>query len=190
MKRALALVLATVSSAAIAQRVDQTDTGIIVTPLHGPIVHIQVYGDDIFRVIKSPTDATPSPSLMVTAKPVANAYTMGDERTSPIVTLNTAHASAEVDLRSGAVSFRNQRGGKIVLSESGPASFAPTSAGGQPFVAITQQFNRGTDEGFYGLGQHQNGQMNYNGEDVDLAQHNMDVAIPFVVSTRNDGLLW
>jgi alpha-D-xyloside xylohydrolase len=32
--------------------------------------------------------------------------------------------------------------------------------------------------------------MNYNGEDVELAQHNMDVAIPFVLSTRNYGLLW
>ncbi len=57
-------------------------------------------------------------------------------------------------------------------------------------MPISQQFNRGTDEGFYGLGQHQNGQMNYNGEDVLLSQHNMDVAIPFVVSTLNYGLLW
>jgi alpha-D-xyloside xylohydrolase len=32
--------------------------------------------------------------------------------------------------------------------------------------------------------------MNYNGEDVELAQHNMDVAIPFLVSTRKYGLLW
>jgi hypothetical protein len=46
-----------------------------------------------------------------------------------------------------------------------------------------------TDEDFT-PGQHQNGQMNYNGEDVLLAQHNMDVAILFVVSTRNYGLLW
>ena len=29
--------------------------------------------------------------------------------------------------------------------------------------------------------------MNYNGEDVELAQHNMDVAIPFVLSTRKYG---
>ena len=55
---------------------------------------------------------------------------------------------------------------------------------GQPFLAITQQFNRGTDEGFYGLGQHQNRQMNYNGEDVELAQHNMDVAVPFLLSEQ------
>src|SRR3546814_15099200 len=32
--------------------------------------------------------------------------------------------------------------------------------------------------------------MNYNGEDVELAQHNMDIAIPFVVSTKGYGLLW
>ena len=61
---------------------------------------------------------------------------------------------------------------------------------GVPFVSIRQQFNRGTDEGLFGLGQHQLGQMNYNGEDVELAQHNMDVAIPFLLSTRNYGLLW
>ena len=66
----------------------------------------------------------------------------------------------------------------------------PARAEGPPWLSISQQFNRGTDEGFYGLGQHQNGQMNYNGEDVVLAQHNMDVAIPFVVSTRNYGVLW
>ena len=190
MKRALALALATVSSAAIAQKVERTATGIVVTPLHGPVVHVQVYGDDIFRVTKSPTDAAPAPSLMVTAKPIANAFTMGEERTSPLVTLITAKASAEVDLRTGSVGFRNQRGGKIALQESGPAGITPTTADGEPFLAITQQFNRGTDEGFYGLGQHQNGQMNYNGEDVELAQHNMDVAIPFVVSTRNYGVLW
>ena len=32
--------------------------------------------------------------------------------------------------------------------------------------------------------------MNLNGEDVELAQHNMDIGVPFVVSTRNYGVLW
>jgi alpha-D-xyloside xylohydrolase len=52
------------------------------------------------------------------------------------------------------------------------------------------QFNRGTDEGLYGLGQHQNRQMNYNGEDVELAQHNMAIAVPYLLSTRGYGILW
>ena len=186
----LALLLAAVSSTAIAQKVERTDTGVIVTPISGPVVRLQVYGSDIFRVTKYPDNSVAAPSLMVTAKPVTNGFTISDERTSPIVSVNTSKASAEIDIRTGAVSFRNEHGGKVVLAESRAPALAPTSADGQPFVAITQQFNRGTNEGFYGLGQHQNGQMNYNGEDVELAQHNMDVAIPFVVSTRNYGLLW
>ena len=80
--------------------------------------------------------------------------------------------------------------GQTDLAESAPGTLAPVTVDGVPFYTIHQQFNRGTDEGLFGLGQHQNGQMNYNGEDVELAQHNMDVAIPFLVSTRNYGLLW
>src|SRR6185503_4178278 len=91
---------------------------------------------------------------------------------------------------TGNVSFRNEPGGKVVLAESGMPSFKPAGGGGEPELSISRQFNPATDEGFYGLGQHQFGQMDYNGEDVELAQHNMDVAIPFVVSTRNYGVLW
>ncbi len=40
------------------------------------------------------------------------------------------------------------------------------------------------------MGQHQNAQMNLNGEDVEIAQHNMDIGVPFVVSSRNYGVLW
>src|SRR5262249_40687940 len=55
---------------------------------------------------------------------------------------------------------------------------------------VSQRFNPGTDEAFYGMGQHQNAQVNLNGEDVELAQHNMDIGVPFVVSSRNYGVLW
>ena len=105
------------------------------------------------------------------------------------VTLTTPRVSAEVDLASGNVSFRDETG-SVVLAESAPASFAPVEVEGQRYVSVRQQFNRGTDEGLFGLGQHQNGQMNYNGEDVELAQHNIAVSVPFLVSTRNYGLLW
>src|SRR6185312_14808491 len=61
---------------------------------------------------------------------------------------------------------------------------------GQPWLATRAQFNRGTDEGLFGLGQHQNRQMDYNGEDVELAQHNMDIAVPYLLSTKGYGVLW
>ena len=168
----------------------RTDTGIVVTPAQGSeaAVQLQVYGDNIIRVTATPERETDVPaSLMVTARPVANAFSVTEAPGR--VTLTTARVSAEVELANGNVRFRDAAG-NLVLAESGPAGFAPARVEGRSFVSVRQQFNRGTDEGFYGLGQHQNRQMNYSGEDVELAQHNMDIAIPFVVSTRNYGLLW
>ena len=184
----IACALAAASTGAFAQHYQRTDTGIVVTPATGPTVRLQVYDDGIIRVTEAPgRDFDLPTTVMVRAKPVAGGFTVGDAPGS--VTLTTPKSSADVDLNSGLVRFHDGSG-NVVLTESGPPSFAPTRAEGVPWLAISQQFNRGTDEGFYGLGQHQNGQMNYNGEDVLLSQHNMDVAIPFVVSTRNYGLLW
>src|SRR5437764_5203856 len=191
MKIALfAAAMASVSTAALAQTYQRTDAGIVVTPAQGPqaAVRLQVYGDEIIRVTSTPTpNADLPPSLMVTAKPLTGSFTVAERPGT--VTLKTAKVSADVDLATGNVRFHDATG-RVVLGESGPPAFAPANAEGVPFLTVRQQFNRGTDEGFYGLGQHQNRQMNYNGEDVELAQHNMDVAVPFVVSTRNYGLLW
>jgi len=149
---------------------------------------VDVYGDGMFHVVSGPTEnLARDSSLMVTANPVSSGFEVSEAAGS--VNIRTPKASAIVSLASGDVSFRNARGVEV-LRESGPPTFAPVTTEGQSFLSVTQQFNRGSDEGFYGLGQHQNRQMNYNGEDVELAQHNMDVAIPFVVSTRNYGILW
>jgi alpha-D-xyloside xylohydrolase len=191
LRLALAALLAGTSSAALAEGAWRAaETGIVVTPEQGPerAVRLQVYGDGLIRVTAVPSEQIEVPdSLMVTAKPQATGFTV--HQGAGTVTLSTKSASAEVSLANGNVTFRDA-GGNVVLAESGPASFTPVTAEGKPYLAVTQQFNRGTDEGFYGLGQHQNRQMNYNGEDVELAQHNMDVGVPFVVSTRNYGLLW
>jgi alpha-D-xyloside xylohydrolase len=163
--------------------------GILVQPDHGPdqAVRLQVYGDAIVRVTEVPARRIDlPPSLMVTARP-GGAFTT-TQRAGHVL-LKTRRLVADVDLGDGRVAIRDAAGRPLV-AESGPGRFTPASAEGKPFLAIRQQFNRGTDEGFYGLGQHQNAQMNYLGEDVELAQHNMDVAIPFVLSTRNYGLLW
>ncbi|HXG81836.1 MAG TPA: TIM-barrel domain-containing protein, partial [Sphingomicrobium sp.] len=186
-----ALLLAGTSTPALAEgSYRRIDTGIVVTPDQGSekTVRLQVYGDGLIRVTSAPTaDLNLPASLMVIARPVAGAFSV--EEAPGKVVLKTAKAAAEVDMSNGNVSFRDAAG-NVVLAENGPPGFAPTSAEGRQYLSVRQQFNPGTDEGFYGLGQHQNRQMNYNGEDVELAQHNMDVAIPFVVSTRNYGLLW
>ncbi|MGA7710908.1 MAG: TIM-barrel domain-containing protein [Rhizomicrobium sp.] len=169
----------------------KTDTGVVVTPTTGQAhtVRLQVMTDSIVRVTASPTTSLDLPaSLIVGASPASDVKfdvsTQGD-----ILTLKTAKVTAEVSLATGEVNFRNADG-KAVLSGYNSGEFEPVRIDGKDFYAVRQEFNRGTDEGFYGLGQHQNGQMNYNGEDVILAQHNMDVVVPMVVSTRNYGVLW
>lgn len=181
--------LASVALPALAADVEKVAGGVVVTPDSGPAkrVRVLVYGPDRFRVSAVPGAELALPeSLMVVASP-GGEFTV--TQANGIVTVKAARASAEIDLDDGEVRFRDAAG-KLTLEEAPRAGFTPVELEGERFVAIRQQFNRGTDEGFYGLGQHQNRQMNHNGEDVELAQHNMDIAIPFVVSTKNYGVLW
>lgn len=168
----------------------KTGSGIVVTPAQGDEkrVELQVYGDGLIRVTESDkADPKVPESLQVIAAPVKQGFTVSEANGT--VTLATPALSASVRLADGNVSFRDAAG-KAILNEAASGSFRPAYAEGKSYAAVTQRFNKGTDEGFYGLGQHQNGQFNYNGEDVELAQYNFAVAVPFVVSTRNYGVLW
>ena len=45
-------------------------------------------------------------------------------------------------------------------------------------------------EAIYGLGQHEDGILNYRGQHEDLYQQNMKVVAPMIVSTKGYGILW
>jgi alpha-D-xyloside xylohydrolase len=161
--------------------------GMLVTPTHGEKVRVLAYADGTFRVTVA-TDPDKAPkSYMVVAQ--ADGSPRFAE-TSETATLTTPHSRAEVRLADGRLRVFDT-GGKLLLDEYAPARrLDPVTIEGQTFLATRAQFNRGTDEGLYGLGQHQNRQMDYNGEDVELAQHNMDIAVPYLLSTRRYGILW
>jgi alpha-D-xyloside xylohydrolase len=198
MKRAMTYLLlasSTLPGAALAQgsqAVRRTPTGIAVMPTGGPTgeVDLSIHADGIIHVVATPRGAAAqvrTPSLMAPAPPAPGSFTVTQEPGH--VRVKAAAASADVDLATGAVRFFDAAG-TLVLAEAGAPAFAPRQVDGRAYVSVSQQFNRGTDAALYGLGQHQNAQMDYNGEDVELAQHNMDIAVPFVVSTRRYGLLW
>jgi alpha-D-xyloside xylohydrolase len=171
---------------------ERTSAGVVVTPASGPAARVEltVHGDGIVHVVASPAGMeglTRGDSLMVPQPPAAGAFTVAESKGH--VQLKAARTTADVDLATGKVRFLDATG-KVLLDEAGAPAFRARTVEGRQYVAASQQFNRGTDEAIYGLGQHQNAQMNFNGEDVELAQHNMDIAVPFIVSTRNYGLLW
>jgi alpha-D-xyloside xylohydrolase len=184
-------ILAACLPAEAAERWTRVPSGVVVTPSAGAArkVRVLVMTDRSMRVTASPTDTLDDqPSLMVTAVPDA-AATFRVEEQGDTLSVKAGQLTAEVSLLSGAVRFRD-RDGQIVLAEQASRQFKSVTVQGTPYLAVTQRFNPGTDEGFYGLGQHQNGQFDYNGEDVELAQHNIVDVVPFVTSTRNYGVLW
>lgn len=151
-------------------------------------VKLRVVTDGIVQVVASPADTfSTTPSLMVL--PDAGAKTNWSvEETTETVTLITSELKATVTLATGEVTFTDLAGNTLLQEKvGGGKSFAPAQV---PGYAIQQIFESPADEAFYGLGAHQNGQMNYKGEDVELAQHNIVDVVPFLYSTKNYGLLW
>ncbi len=179
-----------VSGSAAAGSFEKNATGVVIKPDQGAAkeVRLEVMSENIIHVMKlDQSGKAITPSLMTVAAPCECKFTVSEKKGSS-VTLNAGKLSATVSLNTGAVEFANAKG-EVILKQASE-SLSPIDVGGKPFMAIKQGFNHGTKEAFYGLGQHQNNQMNMNGEDVLLQQHNMDVAVPFVVSDKNYGLLW
>lgn len=155
------------------------------------LVRLQAITDHIIRVTASPVDSfNTTPSLIAIAKkrnPVK--WTVKEDKEQ--VTLLTPALKAIVSLLTGEVSFTDLNG-KPLLAEpkEGGKYFIPVAEDGQPSWRLSQSFSGDPNEAFYGLGQHQSGMMNYKGQQVELYQNNTEVAIPFMVSSKNYGLLW
>jgi alpha-D-xyloside xylohydrolase len=146
-------------------------------------LRIQVVSENIIRVVSSPVDSIPSnKSLVVLPNSSTPAFEV--KEIDDTLTISTSSIQAHVSLATGQVSFTD-KSGKTFLKEAASGGSFQTSS-----HAVKQVFESEDDEAFYGLGQHQEGIMNYKGKDVSLFQYNTKVAIPFVVSSKNYGIYW
>ncbi|MGB3626269.1 MAG: TIM-barrel domain-containing protein, partial [Henriciella sp.] len=169
---------------------ERDETGITVIPVAegAAPVRIEPVSPQIIRVLADPDgDFARDDSLMIVASAPFDAFTVEEVQDAVLVT--TSALTARVDRSTGQVSFL-EADGTPILSEHGGRSFSSFTLDDKNFYAIQQDFDADVSEGFYGLGQQQMGQMNYNGENVELAQHNISIAMPFVVSTGDYGILW
>ena len=152
-------------------------------------VRLRVVSNHIIHVTAVPQGGFDLPPSLMALKTGGDSHFSVHEHDGT-VELDTSAIEAKVSLRDGAVSFFDHDGKPILAEQPDGRNFTPVTVLGKSFYAIRQQFASPADEAFYGLGQHQQGTVNYKGKDVELAQHNMDIAIPFVVSSRNYGVLW
>jgi alpha-D-xyloside xylohydrolase len=106
------------------------------------------------------------------------------------VSLRSDRLWVTVSKSSGAVSYA-EASSTALIREEGASSITPeTVPGEEKAFSIETRFRLKADEGIYGLGQHQDGLMNYRGHSVNLVQANTQSSNPFLVSTRGYGILW
>ena len=171
---------------------ERTDGGIVVHPLAegAADVRLQVVSDDIIRVTAAPDGKFDrSASLMrVEATGAAPKFEVTSEEGK--VRISAPGVSAVVDVGDGRVSFFDADGKPLLSEVAGGRTFTPEKFDGKDYFSIRQRFESPADEAYYGTGLHQQGWMDLKGRDIELLQHNIDNGIPFLVSSRNYGILW
>ncbi len=154
----------------------------------GRWMKVQAVGDNIVRVQCAPGAEAVNPAsfAVLPALPAGNGS--GGLAGGGLV-LNLSAFSVRVS-PTGDVSFID-KGGKAILAEApGARSFEPAEVQGEKTHHVRQQWVTEPDEGLFGLGQHQFGLVNVKGYDFDLWQHNTEIAVPFLVSSKGYGILW
>ncbi|MEQ1798991.1 MAG: PA14 domain-containing protein, partial [Lacibacter sp.] len=154
-------------------------------------VKLEVISDNIIRVIVSPVTEFTITQSLVTVYTKKSDLSWDVIPSKDFLTLKTKNITAIVNLKTGVVSFQDKAGKKILTEKPiGGRSFQSAVFDGKRYYNLTQTFQTTSDEGWYGLGQHQDGIMNYRGQQISFFQNNTEVAIPFLISSKNYGILW
>ena len=113
------------------------------------------------------------------------------ENSNKEIKLSSDELQVRIVKATGEISFYGPEGNDLLLEKKGGGkTFKSIQAEGKSLYTIRQVFESPDDEAFYGLGQHQHDLMNYKGKDVDIYQHNIVSVVPFLVSSKNYGILW
>jgi alpha-D-xyloside xylohydrolase len=159
--------------------------------IDGGTLRVEFWSPEIVRVTFAATNELPElKSLSVVAKPEKVDLTR--QENDRISTLASGLIKVRVNKQNGAVSFLDSTGNVLLQEAADGRKIAPARVAGDEVTSCAQIFDLASDEGIYGLGQHQHGAWNYAGADgrVRLAQANTDVGIPVMTSSKGYMLLW
>ncbi len=165
------------------------------------VVRLQVVNDNIIRVQATPENKLPEKqSLIIVKQTQAPKFTVtdGDE-----VCVKAARVEARVDKNTGGVTFYDGNGKLLLKEAKNGKTFKPFRVPdreiGVDMAKVPEAQRNGLSwrllfdskkEAIYGLGQHQSEELNMKGLNEDLFQYNTKVSVPFILSSKNYGLLW
>ena len=149
-------------------------------------VRLQVIGDKLVRVTATPEKKfSGRKSLIIVPQDAKPQFSVSEAEGS--VVLETSSVKACVRISDGAVSFASKEGDCVL--DGNRMTFTPISVEGKDGYSTRLVFDSPDGEAFYGLGQQQSLEFNHKGGNEELYQYNTKVSVPFVVSSRNYGIL-
>jgi alpha-D-xyloside xylohydrolase len=154
-------------------------------------LRIEVDAPDILHVTYAPLDtsAPQRPSSNVVIKHDWPATGFAVTESDKAVTLRTSRLEVAIERESGSIQYRTAQA-KPLTTET-YRYLHPADVNGEHTFHSEVAFGiYGSHEGFYGLGQHQDGVWNYRGSEIDLSEENTEIAIPLLVSTNGYGIFW
>lgn len=167
------LVMATPAAASV-REARTLPTGLELRTDEG-VLTLEPWSDSIVHVRFGPQHYSGNYNPAVIARPETVRFSVG--KTALFYILRTSRLQVRVAKSSGMVSFADAHG-RTLLTEA------------------ERSIANGTSDSFatrtiiYGLGQHQNGLLDYSGSTVHLQQKNGDVAVPILLSPRGFAILW
>ncbi len=157
-------------------------------------VHISVCRSSVIHFVAAPEPPDTirrSQPWMLDSKQSCPGAKFQISQTSDAAILTTDALKIELSLKWGNVQFSTATGqGLLRERNSIPRTYEPAELNGEKTFHVEDRFAPDFSEGFYGLGQHQNGMFNYRGATVELGQNNTDVAIPLLLSSKGYALMW
>jgi alpha-D-xyloside xylohydrolase len=162
----------------------------IILQLDSGQLRIQIVSDSVVRVAFSATpDFFNHLSIARVPSPSAAPEFKVSESPEKII-LATARLQVIVNRHSGAVSFADPAGLTILSETPASRTLEAVTVQGEKTFHVQQKWREQQDESLYGLGQMQLGTVDIKGYDLDMWQHNTNVVVPFLVSSKGYGIFW
>jgi alpha-D-xyloside xylohydrolase len=153
-------------------------------------LRIQVISDSAIRIAAARDASFFSRSSIDVLPHTAMTRGWKSASTATSIMISTAKLRIHIDRGTGVVKFLDASGNEILSESESSRIIEPASVQGENTFHVAQRWNSNPDESLYGLGQQQLGIVDIEGYDLDLWQHNTNVVVPFLVSSKGYGIFW
>lgn len=173
------------------QKYQETENGIKTSINDKNIdVEVQWFTPNSLRILKTPLGKTvEKKSLSVIAKPNKSGVRIATSDNNRIV-MKSPVLTVTLNTENGIITYAKTDGTILLKENENSKPFTPMKDANRDAYTVYQGFITDKEEGLYGLGQLQNGQMMQRNMSKLLIQGNIEDVSPIFQSTKGYGVFW